>query len=189
MYHDPLVRFYEHPLISAEEIQCIVTAHRKVSIRKGDHFLKQGEQSDSYLFLMNGLMRSYVIDQEGQDITTGFFCEYELVIEVLSLFKRVKSGESIQALTDCEALEITYKDFQRLFQSIHGLTEWGRLWMTQELFQSKQRTLDMITVLARDRYLQLMVEKPQVIRDSPLKYIASYLGVTDTSLSRIRREI
>jgi len=63
------------------------------------------------------------------------------------------------------------------------------LWMTGKLFHSKQRSLEMITTSAKNRYQNLLKEKPQIVLHSPLKYIASYLGITDTSFSRIRKEI
>ena len=108
---------------------------------------------------------------------------------MLSLFQRTPAQENIQALTDCVGWQISYDDFQELFHSIAGLSEWGRYWMTGKLFQSKQRSLEIITTSAKDRYENLIKEKPQVILQSPLKYIASYLGITDTSFSRIRKEI
>ncbi len=62
------------------------------------------------------------------------------------------------------------------------MSEWGRAWMSEQLFESKHRAVEMITENATTRYLKLIKEKPQVIRQAPLKQIASYLGVTDTSL-------
>jgi DNA-binding MarR family transcriptional regulator len=61
--------------------------------------------------------------------------------------------------------------------------------MSEQLFVSKIRSVEMITENASHRYLKLIKEKPQVIRQAPLKQIASYLGITDTSLSRIRKEL
>jgi hypothetical protein len=85
--------------------------------------------------------------------------------------------------------KIEYDRFQQLLQKVEGIREWGRIWSTNQLFLQKQRFVDLLTIRAADRYLTLIKERPQVIEQSPLKYIASYLGVTDTSLSRIRKEI
>lgn len=71
---------YAHPLISAEQLEQIKAAHRQVSIRKGDFFLKKGEVSTSYFALQSGIARSFVHDYDGNDITTGFFCDNEFVI-------------------------------------------------------------------------------------------------------------
>ncbi|MFT4095004.1 MAG: hypothetical protein QM640_15340 [Niabella sp.] len=78
---------------------------------------------------------------------------------------------------------------QKLFHSMPGFVEWGRLGFMNRLFFIKQRSLDMIRETATNRYLKLMRDKPGIIQQVPLKQIASYLGITDTSLSRIRKDI
>ncbi len=70
-----------------------------------------------------------------------------------------------------------------------GYSEWGRLFMTEKLFEAKKRSLEMITLPAKERYMQFIKEKPSAIKHAPLKHIATYLGITDTSLSRIRKEM
>lgn len=189
MKNELLTQVYNHPLIEPHELTQLIAAHKKVSFKKGDYILKQSTISDGYLILESGLMRSFAYDYNGNDITTDFFCPYDIVIEVLSLFQRIPTTENIQALTDCECWKLDFDVFQELYHSIPGFSEWGRLWMTTSLFQFKQRSIDMVTISAKERYLHLIKEKPQVILHSPLKNIASYLGITDTSFSRIRKEI
>ena len=135
------------------------------------------------------MFRSYVVDYKGKEITTGFFGPFDILIEVASLFLRIPSNENIQALTDCEAYKIKFNDFQNLYSNIEGFTEWGRNWMSQQLFMAKKRAVTMHTQSASQRYLSLVQEKPEIIKEVPLKYIATYLGITDTSLSRIRKEV
>lgn len=72
---------------------------------------------------------------------------------------------------------------------MEGLWEWGRAWMSEQLFISKQRSINILTKSATDIYLALMYEKPQIIKHVSLKHIASWLGITDISLSRIRKNI
>lgn len=184
-----LQRVYTHPLLTAEDLSVITSLHKKVEYHKGDFYLNKGEKPDSYLILESGLMRSFVYDYDGNEITTHFFTEQEVVIEVLSLFKRIPTEESIQALTDCICWEIDFEAFEQLFHTIPGLSEWGRAWFSEELSQFKRRSVEMITHRAAERYMNLIKEKPQVIRQAPLKQIATYLGITDTSLSRIRKEL
>lgn len=189
MKKELLSQVYQHPLINSQELESIIEAHQKVTLKKGDFILKEGEIANSYLILESGLLRSFAYDYNGNDITTDFFCNYDVVIEVLSLFQRIPAKENIQALTDCICWKIDFDVFQELFHSIGGFPEWGRSWMTGRLFHFKQRSVEMVTISAKERYLQLIKEKPQVVLQSPLKYIASYLGITDTSFSRIRKEI
>ena len=182
-------KIYRHPLISENDLKKIINAHHKIKFSKGDFILRKNEIARGYLILESGIVRSYIIDYKGNDITTDFFCTGEIIVQELSLFKHLPSAEDIVALTDCQAWHIGFEDFQTLYHSIGGYSEWGRLFMTEKLFQIKKRSLEMITLPAKERYLQFLKEKPEIVKSVPLKYIASFLGITDTSLSRIRKEI
>jgi len=184
-----LKSLYQHALLSDENLREIFDAHHKVTFSKGDFLLKKGQVANAYFCVENGLIRSYVYDYDGNDITTGFIGKNEIAIDVVSLFHRIPTVEYFQALTDCECYAIDLEKFQPLYHSIQGFNEWGRAWMSESLFQLKQRTISMITDSAAERYKRLQSQHPQILLQSPLKYIASYLGVTDTSLSRIRKEL
>lgn len=180
---------YNHPNIKKEDYKSIMDAHTKVEFVKNEIILNEGKISNEYFLIKKGLFRSFVIDYKGNEITTDFFSPNDILIEVASLFLRTPSKETIQALTDCEVYNINFNDFQKLYSTIEGFTEWGRTWMSQQLFIAKHRAVNMHTQSASQRYLELMNQNPQIIKEVPLKYIATYLGITDTSLSRIRKEV
>ncbi len=184
-----LKQVYQHPKLSDNDLKKIFDAHYEVQFKKGDFILKERQIADNYMILKNGLMRSFVYDYNGNDITTNFFIEHEVVIEVSSLFQRIPTKEYIQTITDCTCYKIDFDKFQELFHSMENLREWGRAWLSQSLFEFKQRSVSIIKESATDRYLELIKKKPQIIQQAPLKNIASFLGVTDTSLSRIRKSI
>jgi CRP-like cAMP-binding protein len=183
-----LQTLYQHPLLTATELQAVFAAHKHVVFKKGEFLLKKGQVASAYFCVEQGLIRSYVYDYNGNDITTGFIGRNEIAIDVVSLFHQVPTVEYFQALTDVECYSIDIETFQLLYHSIKGLNEWGRAWMSSSLFQLKQRTLSMITDSATERYEQLERQHPHILQQAALKYIASYLGITDTSLSRIRKE-
>ena len=187
--HDSLKYIYSHFLLSTENVEEIIAAHDEVHVTKGSFLLNEGETANEYFILEKGLVRAFVIDTDGNEITTEFFTENEIVIIPTSLFQKIPSQENLQTITDCTLWKISYDGFQRLFHQLEGLREWGRVWFSFQLFTMKQRSLDMITQSASERYLKLMKEKPAIIHHAPLKQIASYLGITDTSLSRIRKEL
>lgn len=189
MSNHALQALYQHPLINPQEHQSIFEAHEKVKFSKGDFLLKKGQVANAYFCIKTGLVRSYVYDYDGNDITTGFIGRNEIAIDVVSLFNRIPTVEYFQALTDVECYVIDLEKFQVLYHSIKGFNEWGRGWMSESLFQLKQRTIAMITDSASERYQRLQNQHPEILQQSPLKYIASYLGITDTSLSRIRKEL
>jgi CRP/FNR family transcriptional regulator, anaerobic regulatory protein len=189
MMHEVLTKVYIHPLLQQQDAEKIYKGHTEVVFKKGDFILKENQVSTAYYVMASGLARSFVTDLEGNDITTNFFAEGEIAIEVLSLFQKIPSQENIQALTDCLCYKIDFDTFQLFFREVPGFSEWGRAWFTMSLFAMKQRSLSIIVDSAKDRYLNLIKEKPLVAQQAPLKYIATFLGIADTSLSRIRKEL
>ena len=180
---------YQHPLLSTLDLEKIFGEHVRIEIPKNEFLLHEGEILNCYYILESGLVRAYVHDFDNNEITTEFFVENEIVIVPSSLFQRIPSKENLQTVTDSVLWKIEFEHFETLFEQIEGFKDWGRLWFTFQLFATKQRSLEMITETATHRYLKLMKEKPDIIKFAPLKQIASFLGITDSSLSRIRREI
>lgn len=180
---------YQHPLLTSVDMQEIVSLHHKIRIFKNDFLLQEGKISNSYYLVEKGLIRFYVTDYNGNEITTQFICENEIVNEVSSLFQRIPSVQNIQAVTDAIVWQIDFNDFQHLYHTMGSVREWGREWMSAQLFRSQQRSIEIITQSASTRYLHLIENRPQIVQQAPLKQIASYLGIADTSLSRIRKDI
>lgn len=180
---------YQHPQLSDTELVKIFSEHEKIEVPKNEFLLRENKVANCFYVLESGLVRAFVHDFDQNEITTEFFVENEIVIVPSSLFQRIPSKENLQTLRDSVLWKIEFENFEKLFDQIEGFKDWGRLWFTFQLFATKQRSLEMITETATNRYLKLMKEKPDIIKSAPLKQIASYLGITDSSLSRIRREI
>ncbi len=166
----------------------IVSHFKEIDIPKNHCLIQAGKVSNEYLFLLEGFIRSYTFDTEGNDITTNFYSNNQIVLEVSSFFNRTVAQENYQALTDCKGLIINYDQLQFLFHSIPEFRELGRKILVQNITALKQRMLSMINQTAEQRYENLMLTKPEILQNAPLKNIATYLGITDTSLSRIRKE-
>ena len=158
------------------------------TISKNELFLKEGKVCNEYYFLVDGLVRSYTYNINGDDITTNFYGTNEVASELFSFFKQVPAKENFQALTDCNTWYITFDNLQIAFHSMPGFREFGRAMLVREFVAFKQRTLDLINKSAEERYAKLIHTNKEVFQYAQLKYIASYLGITDTSLSRIRKE-
>lgn len=181
--------FYRHPELTADDLERIAQAHEYNDISKGTMLLQEGQRANSYYCIGSGLIRSFATNPSGKDITTGFTSRGQIAIEVASLFLGIPTEENFQTLSDCQVWKIPLVTFHELFNQIPAFASWGREWMSQALLTHKLRALRMITEPAKDRYLRLHQEQPELLQQVPLKYIASYLGITDTSLSRIRKGI
>ncbi|MEB2774344.1 Crp/Fnr family transcriptional regulator [Algoriphagus sp. D3-2-R+10] len=174
---------------STEELSTIIPKFKKITFPKGDYLLEEGKTENQYWFIESGFVRSYVVDTEGNDITTNFYASGDIVIDWTSFFLRNPTRENIQALTDCVCWQLDFDTFQELFHSIHNFREQGRSRLVHSYFSLKKHSVSMIADQAKERYIRLVKEKPHIVQNISLKHIATYLGVTDTSLSRLRKEI
>lgn len=185
-----LIQFIQHVLpMSIEKAQQIGQHFELKQIKKNDYILQEGKVCKQSHFIEEGFLRAYAIDIEGDEVTTNFYGENIFANDFLSFFKRIPSNENIQALTDCTTWVIGYEDLQTCFHTIPEFREFGRMMLINSYSRLKERMLGMIKLTAEQRYLKLIETHPEIFYHAPLKNIASYLGITDTSLSRIRKEI
>ena len=171
-----------------DDLAIILSQYQKVEFAKNEYLVKQDTTANYYYFMESGFARSYVIDLDGNDISTKFFSATDIVIDWHSYFLKTKCRENIQAITACVAWKITFENFMKLF-SIEAFREVGRTRLVNNYFELKNHSISIIADPAKERYLNLIKSKPGIIQNVPLKQIATYLGITDTSLSRIRKEI
>lgn len=184
-----LIYFIQQTLPLKDEVANEIVQYFQLrEIKKGELFLTEGKVSNEYLFLESGCMRAYLFDIEGNEVTVNFFSSNNVVFEVASFFQRIPSQENIQALTDSRGWVITFDQLNQLFHTISEFREFGRAVLVKGFVAFKMRALSMINKTAEQRYQSLLQSKPEIFQHSPLKHIASYLGVTDSSLSRIRKE-
>lgn len=173
---------------TSEELELVLAQFKQVEFKKNDYLIEEGRVSNYYYFLESGYARSFAVDPEGKDITTKFFASSDIVIDWHSYFLKKPSLESIQAIKACVAHKIYFEDFMKLF-TIEAFREVGRTRLVNNYFGLKAHSVAMITDAAQERYLHLVKTMPFIVQNVPLKYIATYLGITDTSLSRIRKDI
>jgi CRP-like cAMP-binding protein len=185
-----LLRFLQsNPAINQQKAKEISEHFYEKSFEKNEFFLRAGQWSNEYLILTSGIMRAFAIDTEGSEVTTALYSGDQPVFEVASFFNRTQSQENIQAINSCTGWCIQYDELNKLFHTLPEFREFGRSILVKGFAALKLRMLSMVTEPAEKRYASLLETSPQIIQQVPLKYIASYLGITDTSLSRIRKEI
>lgn len=175
--------------ITEDELKRIIPRYKQVTFKKNDYLLTQGQVEKKYWFLENGFIRSYIIDTQGNDITFNLYGPGDVVIDYASMFFFSPTRENIQALTDLVCWEVSFEDFQDMFNTVLTFREQQRGLLVGSYFALKEHSISFIADQAKDRYLRLVKEKPHIVQNVSLKHIATYLGITDTSLSRIRKEI
>ena len=189
MSSQKLIQFFKNSnLVSSKAAEEITNTFFRKEIKKNAFLLKEGRICNEYFFLENGFIRAFANDIDGKDVTTNFYSAGQVIFEVSSFFNRTISKENFQAIVDCEGWYITYEQLNNLFHSMHDFRDFGRSILVKGFSSLKIRMLSMITETAEQRYHTLLKTNPEIFQYAALKHIASYLGITDTSLSRIRKE-
>ncbi len=166
----------------------VVEYFDELTIPKNEYFLKEGKINDRYFFLQSGFMRAFTHDTDGNEVTTNFYQRDSVVFEVSSFYLKTPSAENIQAVIDCWGFAITYDQLNLLLHTVPEFRAYGVKMLAKEYVLFKKRALELINLSGEARYENLVANNKDVFQHAQLKQIASYLNVTDSSLSRIRRE-
>ncbi|OJJ21891.1 cyclic nucleotide-binding protein [marine bacterium AO1-C] len=149
----------------------------------------EGTVHKHHNFIVSGFVRNYYLDDEQREITIDindgprFFTSYNHFIH------QTISNENLHCITDCQLLRISREDVNKAKDLGITSQEYSEKILQYYLESKKQRVIDLTTLTAKERYLKLMRRQPMIIKNVPLIYIASYLGINPGSLSRIRQEL
>jgi CRP-like cAMP-binding protein len=174
-------------MVGNHALEKIAEHFEQRTFAKNDFLLKGGMNS-GYFYLAEGFMRAFTYDTDGAEVTTYFYPQDRVVFEIASFFLHKPSTEYIQAVTNCQGYLASFDSINLLFHSVPEFREFARMMLVKEFVAYKQRTLAMINKSAEERYSELLTNNKEIFQHAQLKHIASFLGVTDTSLSRIRNE-
>jgi CRP-like cAMP-binding protein len=190
MEKEKLIQYFQTMLpMSDDKAAQIGSYYHLKTFAKNDYLTKEGKVCQQSFFVEEGFFRSYVTDVEGNEVTLDFYGKDGFANDFLSFFKRIPATENIQALTECTTWATTFEDLQVCFHTIPEFREFGRLLLVTNYGRLRARMLGMIQLTAEQRYVNLIQSQPDIFQNAPLKMIATYLGVTDTSLSRIRKDL
>ena len=151
--------------------------------------LHQAGRICHHLFLIEkGVARAFYY-KEAKDITTHFALENEVITAIDSFIQRKRSRYTIELLEDSNVISIAHQDLYQLLQDKPQYEKYVRIFLEQVYVELAERIEDLLFHSAKQRYDQLMKKSPTLLQRIDLQYIASYLGITQETLSRIRRQI
>ncbi len=148
-----------------------------------------GEIENHISFIEKGIVRLLIPKKEEEEITFGFSFENEFISAYDSFLIQKPSQYQLETLVETSLLSITYSDLQKVYQHTKIGNLIGRLVAERLFILKSNRALSLLNDSAEKRYLNLFKDRPNLIKEIPLKFIASYIGVTPQSLSRIRKHI
>lgn len=184
------IRAYYERIIKLQEPEWeFIASHfdRKV-FAKYQIITRQGETENYLSFVETGIVRFYIPD-DGNELTFNFSFDKEFTCAFDSLLTQTPSEYELQALTETVVWQISFADLQKVYAQTKAGNYLGRF-TSEKLFLAKsKRELQLLKLTAKERYLNLFREQPEILKYIPLKYVASYIGITPQGLSRIRRQI
>lgn len=184
------IRQYFEKIVKLTESDWLVFSSRLIMQEfPKNHILLKAGQTENYLsFIESGIIRFY-IPKEEYDLTFTFAFDNSFVSGYDSFLTQKPSTYNIQTLAKTKLWRISYKDLQRIYTETEIGNTIGRR-ASEDLFLKKsKRELSLLNETAEQRYLNLFIEQPHLLEKIPLKYIASYIGITPQALSRIRKRI
>lgn len=176
---------YPLPVASKQLLEMAIVP---VSFPKGHILLRADKIEKNLYFIRKGIVRAYANTPQNQ-ITFWFGTEGDTILSMKSYVEDQKGYEDIELLEDCELYELPIEKLRDLFNKDIHIANWGRKFAERELIKTEERLISRQIGTATERYKTLLRQHPDLIRRVPLGYIASYLGITQVSLSRIRAEI
>jgi len=187
--HSPVTDFAKmiYP-ISEELVEHIDKCTFKQSIKKGKHLLKADEICQYVYFVQKGVLRAYVRDGM-KEITTWITAENEMVTSIYGFDLQRPAIENIQAIEDCQLVAFHYDDLQFAYNNFLEMNIVGRKLLEQYYRDAEERAYISRLAKASSRYTHFIETKGALANRIQLKYIASYLGMTIETLSRIRSKM
>ncbi|MEQ9443311.1 MAG: Crp/Fnr family transcriptional regulator [Cyclobacteriaceae bacterium] len=174
--------------LNKQQIDLVISKAKELNLQKDEYFSEAERIPKQVGFILEGVVRGCYYNNKGEEITRCFMSENSLVVDYVNFEANASSSEYLQACTNCKLVVFYKQNWEELSQIIVG---WDNIKnkMVQICMHQKSRKGPVISQDATTRYLEFIENHPSLINRIPLAYIASYLGVTQQSLSRIRKNI
>lgn len=171
--------------LNKQQINFITDRAKEIQLEKDEYFAEAGKTLKQVGFVINGIIRICYYNNKGDEITKIFIEENHLLYNL----SNVPSTEYIQAATTCKLLVFSNQDWKNISDTIINWNIIIQKITNKALVQKLERVSPLVSQDATTRYLEFMEKYPTLVNRIPLAYIASYIGITQQSLSRIRRNI
>ncbi len=170
------------------ELKVITPYFEFKKFKKKSVLLKAGKVSNEVFYLIKGCIRLYC-EKEGEELSTYFFTENMFAGSYDSFLSRKPSKVAIETLEDCEVLVLTHKSQEKLYKVFPKMNEFIRKAIEQRFILLHDLFISYLLNSPEERYLMLLKDRPELLQRIPQHQIASFLGVTRVSLSRIRNRV
>lgn len=172
--------------ISKEEFDFCKTLFIPKKLRKKQYLLQEGDVCRYTAFVEKGMLRTFTVDEKGNEPILQFSMEGWWIADLYSFLTEEPSMYNIEALEECELLLITKENWEVLLAKVPAFERYFRLLIQNNLIATQRRLMSSLSESAEEKYTKLINNFPGCIQRVPQHMIASYLGITPETLSRIR---
>ena len=177
-----------HVNLDAEEQRQLMKAFSHQTVKRGDLWLKEGEDTPYLAFVGSGCLYSFTTDEKGNQTPLLFATKWWWITDLYAYLACQKATLSIKAIETSEVLVITREAQEKLFEQLPKLERFFRIITENALVSSRKRALDLIHLDAKQRYLEFELKHRDLLQTLPQKLIAKYIGITPEFLSKLRRK-
>ena len=189
MYDLFFQKFNEAVTLSKEEHELVKKHLTPKKLRKKQYLLQEGDVSKFVAFVEKGVLRSYSIDEKGGEHIIQFAIEGWLISDLSSFITGKPATYTIDALEECELVLISRSAHEELLRTLPKYETWIRLLITGAYIALQRRITSIISLSLEDRYKAFVEIYPNIVQRVPQHMIASYMGLTPETLSRVRKKI
>jgi len=175
--------------LNQQQIELISSKVTELHLKKEEYFSEAGKIPRRVGFLLEGILRVCYYNNKGEEITRFFIEGQKLVVDIKNFEANFASSEYVQAVTDCKMMVFSREDWDELLSIIVGWDHTVNKIIKKNLIDKLETKAPMLEHSPTERYLAFVEAYPRIALHIPLSYLASYLGITQSSLSRIRKKI
>lgn len=158
-------------------------------LRKKQYFLQEGDVCQYQAFVAKGILRSYTVDDKGAKHILQFASEGWWMADLYSFFTGEPSGYNMDAIEEAELLLITRPSWELLMQKLPRMEHYFRILLQNHLIATQRRLMQSLRGSAEENYRKFAATYPDCVQRVPQHMVASYLGITRETLSRLRRQM
>ena len=175
-----------HP-VSWSEYEALVPLIQYRKFNKGEVIFREGQVCRQFYFIINGSMRSMRLEED-REVNIHFYFEDDIVSDFLSLIHEIPTKFFLIAMEPCGALMFTRSEYKQVFSNSQQLTAVSVRFYQEAFFDEKQQSDNFKLMSPEERYQHILEHQPVLLQRVPLTHLASYIGVSRETLSRIRKK-